>query len=130
MVARTGGLADTVIDANVAAIAAKVATGFVFGDVSALGLSEVIDRVIEAHSDPKLWQSMQRNADASPGELGKLCQGVSRPLFRTDLMTYHTTVSATLEPGSPAQLGAHFDGGGTNFAVFSEHAAQVFLCLP
>lgn len=44
-------------------------------------------------------------------------------------MTYHTTVSATLEPGSPAQLGAHFDGGGTNFAVFSEHAAQVFLCL-
>ncbi len=39
VVARTGGLADTVIDANVAAIAAKVATGFVFGDVSALGLA-------------------------------------------------------------------------------------------
>lgn len=66
VVARTGGLADTVIDANVAAIAAKVATGFVFGDVSALGLSEVIDRVIEAHSDPKLWQSMQRNAMRHP----------------------------------------------------------------
>ncbi|MBO6885536.1 MAG: glycogen debranching protein GlgX [Marivita sp.] len=44
-------------------------------------------------------------------------------------MTYHATVSATLEPGSPSRLGAHFDGGGTNFAVFSEHAQQVFLCL-
>lgn len=44
-------------------------------------------------------------------------------------MTYHDTVSATFEPGSPSRLGAHFDGGGTNFAVFSEHAEQVSLCL-
>lgn len=44
-------------------------------------------------------------------------------------MTYHATVSTQLEPGSPSRLGAHFDGGGTNFAVFSEHAEQVFLCL-
>lgn len=44
-------------------------------------------------------------------------------------MTYHATVSAQLEPGTPSRLGAHFDGGGTNFAVFSEHADQVLLCL-
>lgn len=44
-------------------------------------------------------------------------------------MTYHDTVSATFEPGSPSRLGAHFDGGGTNFTVFSEHAEQVSLCL-
>lgn len=44
-------------------------------------------------------------------------------------MTYHATVSAKLEPGTPHRLGATFDGGGTNFAVFSENGQQVFLCL-
>ena len=32
-------------------------------------------------------------------------------------------------PGSPAPLGATWDGEGTNFAVFSEHATAVELCL-
>jgi isoamylase len=32
-------------------------------------------------------------------------------------------------PGSPAPLGATWDGEGTNFAVFSEHATAVDLCL-
>ncbi|MCC6829865.1 MAG: glycogen debranching protein GlgX, partial [Thermoleophilia bacterium] len=32
-------------------------------------------------------------------------------------------------PGSPAPLGASFDGAGTNFAVFSEVAEAVELCL-
>lgn len=34
-----------------------------------------------------------------------------------------------LDPGCPHDLGARYDGHGTNFAVFSEHAAQVYLCL-
>ena len=32
-------------------------------------------------------------------------------------------------PGRPFPLGAAWDGGGTNFALFSEHAARVELCL-
>ncbi|WP_420862212.1 glycogen debranching protein GlgX [Algirhabdus cladophorae] len=44
-------------------------------------------------------------------------------------MTYHSTVSLDLEAGNPHQLGAHFDGNGVNFAVFSQHGEQVFLCL-
>ncbi|HEX5386043.1 MAG TPA: glycogen debranching protein GlgX [Gemmatimonadales bacterium] len=32
-------------------------------------------------------------------------------------------------PGSPSVLGAHWDGEGTNFAIFSEHATAVELCL-
>ncbi len=32
-------------------------------------------------------------------------------------------------PGSPTPLGATWDGEGTNFAVFSEHATGVDLCL-
>ena len=32
-------------------------------------------------------------------------------------------------PGSAYPLGATFDGSGTNFAIFSEHAERVDLCL-
>ena len=32
-------------------------------------------------------------------------------------------------PGSPFPLGAAFDGGGTNFAIFSEVAERIELCL-
>ena len=32
-------------------------------------------------------------------------------------------------PGSPFPLGATWDGEGTNFAIFSEHAEKVELCL-
>ncbi|GAA3395810.1 glycogen debranching protein GlgX [Cryptosporangium minutisporangium] len=35
----------------------------------------------------------------------------------------------TMWPGSPYPLGASYDGGGTNFAVFSEVAERVELCL-
>ncbi len=35
----------------------------------------------------------------------------------------------TIQPGSPSRLGAHFDGEGVNFALFSEHASRVNLCL-
>ncbi len=66
VVARTGGLADTVIDANVAALAAEVATGFVFDDVSADGLSRAIDRVVDLYATPRLWQKLQRAAMRHP----------------------------------------------------------------
>ena len=32
-------------------------------------------------------------------------------------------------PGSPYPLGATWDGGGVNFAIFAEHAERVELCL-
>src|SRR6185436_16346423 len=32
-------------------------------------------------------------------------------------------------PGSPYPLGSQFDGGGTNFAIFSEVADRIELCL-
>jgi glycogen operon protein len=34
-----------------------------------------------------------------------------------------------VRPGAPAPLGAARDGEGTNFAIFSEHATRVELCL-
>jgi isoamylase len=35
----------------------------------------------------------------------------------------------TIQSGSPYPLGAHSDGAGTNFAVFSAHAERVELCF-
>jgi glycogen operon protein len=37
--------------------------------------------------------------------------------------------SLTIWPGRPDPLGATWDGHGTNFAVYSQHAARVELCL-
>ncbi len=62
VVARTGGLADTVIDANVAALSAECATGFVFDDVSASGIEAVLNRVFDRFAEKGQWQMMQRAA--------------------------------------------------------------------
>lgn len=34
-----------------------------------------------------------------------------------------------IQSGNSTKLGAHFDGEGVNFALFSEHASKVVLCL-
>ena len=39
------------------------------------------------------------------------------------------TTPLTLEAGRPWPLGAHWDGGGVNFALFSAHAEAVELCI-
>ncbi len=36
---------------------------------------------------------------------------------------------ASIQPGSPVPLGATYDGNGTNFAVFSAHAAKIEVCF-
>lgn len=59
VVARTGGLADTVIDANEAASAARVATGFQFAPVTADQLREAVRRAIRAFAEPKVWARLQ-----------------------------------------------------------------------
>ena len=60
VVARVGGLADTVIDANDAALKAGVATGVQFADISAEGLLEAVRKTVQLHHQPEVWQRMQR----------------------------------------------------------------------
>ncbi|MFT3964808.1 MAG: glycogen synthase GlgA [Sphingobium sp.] len=60
IVARTGGLADTVIDANEAAIGAGVATGLQFGPLNPDSLLDVLARAQALHRDRSVWQAMQR----------------------------------------------------------------------
>ncbi len=62
IVARVGGLADTVIDANEAALRDGVATGFQFAPVTAEALGFAIERAAELYADPATWQALQRRA--------------------------------------------------------------------
>ncbi|GMG82633.1 glycogen synthase GlgA [Paralimibaculum aggregatum] len=66
VVARTGGLADTVIDANEAAILAGCATGVQFAPVTAQALDQAIARTCELYRQPALWQKMMRQAMKHP----------------------------------------------------------------
>jgi starch synthase len=59
--ARTGGLADSIVDANEAALAAGTATGFLFNDVTADGLSGALRRAVVAHRNPESWRAMQEH---------------------------------------------------------------------
>jgi starch synthase len=60
VVARTGGLADTVIDANDAALNANVATGFQFSPVDAPSLEHALGRAQRCFANRTLWSSMQK----------------------------------------------------------------------
>lgn len=62
VVSRTGGLSETIIDANDAALSARVATGFQFHPVTAEGLRHAIRRACNAHRDPKHWSRLQLRA--------------------------------------------------------------------
>jgi starch synthase len=60
VVARVGGLADTVIDANTAALAAGVATGVQFAPVDAAGLRSGLRRALALFAEPATWAAIQR----------------------------------------------------------------------
>ena len=66
LVARTGGLADTVIDANEAAMAAGCATGIQFSPVTATALISAIHRACDLYSDQPQWSAMIRRAMRHP----------------------------------------------------------------
>ncbi|WP_284537801.1 glycogen synthase GlgA [Pleomorphomonas sp. T1.2MG-36] len=62
VVARTGGLAETVIDANEAATAAGAATGFQFHPGSVEDLYQAIDRALTAYDSSDTWSRLQTQA--------------------------------------------------------------------
>ena len=78
VVARTGGLADTVIDANEAALRAGAATGFQFSPVSAAALADAVDRACDAFADGKLWSAMVRRAMRHPVGWGASAEAYAR----------------------------------------------------
>jgi len=66
VVARTGGLADTVIDANEAAMLADCATGIQFAPINATMLGHAISRACTLFANQKAWAAMMRRAMRHP----------------------------------------------------------------
>jgi starch synthase len=64
IVRRVGGLADTVVDADEAALAAGTATGFSFGAATPAAFEACVQRALALHRQPTLWQALMRHAMA------------------------------------------------------------------
>ena len=62
VVAATGGLADTVITANPAAVQAGVATGITFHPTDALAFGQALRQLCELYAAPKTWAALQARA--------------------------------------------------------------------
>lgn len=62
VVHRVGGLADTVVDADAAALAEDRATGFVFDAPSAEALAAALQRAADLYAAPRPWRQLQQRA--------------------------------------------------------------------
>lgn len=65
VVSRVGGLNDTIIDANDAALSAAVATGFQFSPVNREELMYAISRMLALYAVPANWERLVKNGMAS-----------------------------------------------------------------
>ena len=61
VVARVGGLADTIIDANEMALQANCATGLQFAPVSAEALAGALRKCAALHARKPMWKKLQAN---------------------------------------------------------------------
>ncbi len=66
VVSAVGGLADTVINASPATMAAGVATGIVFHPVDSLAFGQALRQLLVLHGDKGIWTNVQRNAMRHP----------------------------------------------------------------
>ncbi len=66
IVSMTGGLADTIINASAAGLAAGVATGIQYQPVTEQALANALTRAGQLFRQPKIWSRMSRNAMAHP----------------------------------------------------------------
>ncbi len=62
VVSRVGGLNDTIIDANEAALQSGVGTGFQFTGFSRHEFIDAIRRMLEIYNNPDVWKILVRNA--------------------------------------------------------------------
>jgi starch synthase len=92
VVAKVGGLADSVIDANEAALADGVATGFVFAPVAAEALIEPLMRAVELFAQRDRWRMVQRRAMSR--EVGWHTSAARYAALYRDLVTRQRTRAA------------------------------------
>jgi starch synthase len=82
---RTGGLADTIVDADAAALAAGSATGVLFADADAGGIAWGLKRALELRADAARWRALQHAGmrrdfswDGVAGDYLRLYEGARR----------------------------------------------------
>ena len=134
VVARTGGLADTIIDANEAALAAGVATGFQFQPAStsrARRRDQPHGRVL--CRDPKVWRAMQRHgmkADCFLGrQRGKPMPNSIARCLRTGRMSHdqHRRRPSPIAGPEARHLGPAQEGAGVPAAALCRELRPVDL---
>ena len=64
LVGRTGGLADTVIDANEAALGPGVATGLQFAPINSANLQSTLERAARLYANTPVWSNIQQRGMA------------------------------------------------------------------
>lgn len=82
VVARTGGLNDTVIDASHAALAAKAATGIAFSPITTDNLRRALRRAVKLYHEPKIWTALQKQGMKSDVSWEKSA-GLYADLYKT-----------------------------------------------
>jgi starch synthase len=83
LVALTGGLADTVIDASDAGLKAGVATGLTVYPLTTDTLRDALTRMCDLFAQPAVWTRMQRNAMRHP--VGWESSGAAYAALYTDI---------------------------------------------
>ena len=121
IVARVGGLADTVIDANEAATAAGVATGVQFYPPSVEALTYALDRALEIGRDPAMSRAPQAQRHALGRLLARSGAAVRRALSRSR--------QARRMSELPAGLGVVVSASGLEAALVLPNAESASLCL-
>ena len=134
VVARTGGLADTVIDANEAALRAGVATGFQFsprrsGRLPGGCRRPGLRRLRRQASSGRPWCAAPCAIPVGWGASAEAYATIFSELIGTDGMKAKAAATGSAGPAEPNPLGVHWDGEGANVAVFSENATAIELCL-
>jgi starch synthase len=64
VVRRTGGLADSIVNADETTLASGTATGFMFDDPTQAALVAAVDRAIALYRQPLAWRHVQLRAMA------------------------------------------------------------------
>ncbi len=105
IVARVGGLADTVVDANQAALLDGVATGFQFAPDSATELTTALERAFALYAERPAWQAVQRRAMTRKvdwSEPAKAYAALYRSLAQTGVQTPASMTGHATQPAPKA----------------------------
>ena len=131
-----GGLADTVIGANPATLAAGVATGIDVPSGRCAGLRAGAAAAAGAARRAEALGEGAAQRDDAPGGLGDLGRRLCRALRRAARVTPQAVSLPGASAGpcrqrraAPGRWAQALTGDGVNFAVFSAHAERIELCL-